>query len=99
MAIEIEVAYASSSRQAIIHLTVPDTCTIQQAIQLSGLIEQFPELNSTQLLQVGIFNKPRSLDWLVQAGDRVEIYRPLQQDPKAARLKRAKEQRQKKTKK
>lgn len=33
----------------------------------------------------GIFNQLIDLDYIVQDGDRIEIYRPLQIDPKTAR--------------
>lgn len=41
--------------------------------------------------RIGIFGKCVSLDALLSEGDRIEIYRPLMQDPKEARRKRAKE--------
>lgn len=37
----------------------------------------------------GIFGEPCTRDRLLQAGDRVELYLPLQVDPKAARRARA----------
>jgi putative ubiquitin-RnfH superfamily antitoxin RatB of RatAB toxin-antitoxin module len=40
---------------------------------------------------VGIFGKAVKADQPLQAGDRVEIYRPLQVDPKEVRKRRAAE--------
>ena len=49
----------------------------------------YPEINLNEN-KVGIFSKQRELQDVVQAGDRIEIYRPLLIDPKAARRLRAK---------
>lgn len=54
----------------------------------SGVLARFPELVIEQLA-VGIFSQKCSLDTPLKAGDRVEIYRPLTIDPKAARRLRA----------
>jgi putative ubiquitin-RnfH superfamily antitoxin RatB of RatAB toxin-antitoxin module len=89
MAIKVELVYASTLKQTILQLQVPEDTTIETAIKLSGLLELNPELIGTEL-RVGIFSKPRSLDWLLKNGDRIEIYRPLRVDPKEARLERAK---------
>jgi putative ubiquitin-RnfH superfamily antitoxin RatB of RatAB toxin-antitoxin module len=43
---------------------------------------------------VGVFGKAAKRDVLLNPGDRVEIYRPLIADPKAARKKRAAEGKQ-----
>lgn len=40
---------------------------------------------------VGIFGKLRSMEHVLQAGDRIEIYKPLHMDPKEARRIRAKQ--------
>lgn len=54
----------------------------------SGLLEAMPELR-LQALEVGIFHRRCALDTPVRDGNRVEIYRPLQIDPKEARRLRA----------
>ena len=84
----IEVAYASPQRQAILALTVPVGCTAEQAIRTSGILEQFPEIDLSKH-PIGIFSRKVPLSQVLSAGDRVEIYRPLQIDPKAARRRRA----------
>lgn len=86
--IEVEVVYASPSKQLLITCQVKLGSTIQQAIELSGILSQFPEIDLSQQ-KVGIFGKQRKLTDLVQAGDRIEIYRPLIIDPKKARRNRA----------
>lgn len=87
--IAICVAYATPHRQIEIPLTVEASCTVALAIQRSGLLKQFPEIKLGRLAAVGVNSERAALDDLLQDGDRVEIYRPLQMDPKQARLVRA----------
>lgn len=86
---EIELAYAAPDKQILLYLDVPQGTTIQQAIEISQILTT---ANIDYPIAVGIFGKIRSLDWALQAGDRLELYRPLHADPKEARLKRAKVQ-------
>ncbi|HSX20006.1 MAG TPA: RnfH family protein [Gammaproteobacteria bacterium] len=97
--IKIEVAYATAEQQMIIPLVLPVNSTLRQAVAAAKI---FSEISAD--LPVGIFGKLRSLDNILQDGDRVEIYRPLMIDPKVARTNRVKrerrtkrEQRRKKT--
>ena len=85
----VEVAYATPQRQALIRIEAPPGCTLRQAIERSGILRDFPEISLEQC-KVGVFGHPRQLDDLVEAGDRVEIYRDLTADPKQARRLRAK---------
>lgn len=93
--IAVEVVYALPCAQRLIALDVPDGTTALGAVQLSGILQEFPEID-LQTASLGIFSRPldgRSLplpaDYCVQAHDRIEIYRPLLIDPKQARLRRA----------
>jgi len=99
MAVEtltVEVAFALPSKQRIVALRVPEGTTARQAVALADLPTLFPELPDTTFSQapLGIFGKSlRDPDtYLLCAGDRVEVYRPLAIDPKVARLERAKRQ-------
>jgi len=87
-AIEVEVAYATSQRQVVVKLSLPEASNVRSALSASGLFELFPELNPDDL-QVGIFAETCGLEKILRSGDRVEIYRPLQNDPKTARRQRA----------
>lgn len=87
--LNIEVAYATPAQQRIIALQVDVGCTVEFAIQCSGILKLFPEIDLTKQ-KVGIFSKQTKLTDLVQEGDRIEIYRPLIIDPKEARRKREK---------
>jgi len=86
--ISIEVAYAQPEEQVILKLDVAPDTTIQQAIEKSGVLERFPEIDPGTL-KAGIFGKLKKLNQTLQQGDRVEIYRALIADPKQVRKERA----------
>lgn len=91
--LEVEVAFALPDRQRIVSLTVPEGTTARQAVALAGLEQHFPECPPATFAEadLGIFGR-RLRDpegQRLRAGDRVEVYRPLEIDPKAARAARA----------
>ncbi len=87
--INIEVAYALPNRQILKQLRVPTGTTVEQAIILSKLTDEFPEIDLSKN-KLGIFSKFTQRETIVQPQDRIEIYRPLIIDPKEARRIRAK---------
>jgi hypothetical protein len=76
----IGVAYADKFKQTWLKLDVPEGSTVQQAIERSGLLAQFPEIDLTKN-KVGIFGRIVKLDSPLADGNRVEIYRPITADP------------------
>jgi len=88
--IEVEVAYALPERQTLLRLNVPVGTTAEQAVQRSGLLTRYPDLDLSAS-KLGIFAKVVPPQRELREGDRVEIYRPLIADPKAVRQKRAEE--------
>ena len=86
--IPVEVAYATPQAQVIINLNVKPGTTLLEAIKLSGVLEQFPEID-LEKNKFGIFSKANDADTVLREKDRVEIYRPLIADPKESRRKRA----------
>ena len=86
--ITIEVAYAKPEQQVIISLEMPEDTTVEQTIKASGILEQFPEIDTSDL-KVCIFGNVCKLERLIREGDRIEVYRPLIHDPKDARRERA----------
>lgn len=91
--IRVEVAYARPDEQVIMTVDVPEGTEIQEAIQRSGILERFSEIDLNEN-KVGIFGKAKPTSQTLRAGDRIEIYRPLIADPKESRRQRAKEQKQ-----
>jgi uncharacterized protein len=86
--IMVEVAYALPERQAILRLQVPSGTTAREAVQRSAISTQFPDA-AVERCPLGIFGKAVPDGQVLEAGDRVEIYRPLIADPKEARRARA----------
>lgn len=87
--IQITVSYATPEKQVEIPLSIEENCSVALAIRRSGILNEFPEIDFAHI-QCGIFSRKVKLDDLPQDGDRIEIYRPLIIDAKAARRKRAK---------
>ena len=77
----VGVCYAEVDRQLWMRLEVPDSSTIEEAINLSGVLKLYPEINLSSQ-KVGIFGKITKLTAPLANGDRVEIYRPIIVDPK-----------------
>ncbi|EJN17989.1 RnfH family protein [Pseudomonas sp. GM80] len=88
--IEIEVVYAAVDRQVLRSVSVAEGATVRAAVVASGIGVEFPELDLAQC-PLGIFGKvvADADSRLIQAGDRIEIYRPLLADPKEVRRLRA----------
>lgn len=83
MELRVEVAYALAERQVVVSFTVEQGTTLRQAIQRSGILKEFPEID-LRAQRVGVFGKLKDLDAPVEAHDRIEIYRPAV-DPKVRR--------------
>ena len=88
--IDVEVVYALAHVQRLVRLQVPVGTTARQAAERSGLVAEFPELDLSNC-PLGIFGKAlrEPQGYALQAGERVEIYRPLIADPKEVRKQRA----------
>lgn len=89
--IPVEVAYATSSKQHLLSLDLPEGSTIKDAIVRSGILETCPEIDLAAA-RVGVWGKLASLEHQLKSRDRAEIYRPLKADPKEARRRRASDQ-------
>ena len=86
--IDIEVAYAAADRQEVIRVKVARGTTVLGALAASGLEQRFPEI-AAATPALGVFGRVVAIDHVVEAGDRVEVYRPLRADPRVARRSRA----------
>jgi putative ubiquitin-RnfH superfamily antitoxin RatB of RatAB toxin-antitoxin module len=76
----IGVAYSEPGQQIWLNLEVPESATLREAIERSGILRQFPHID-LESQKVGIFGKLAKLDAALKPGDRVEIYRPIIADP------------------
>ncbi|TNF69507.1 MAG: RnfH family protein [Gammaproteobacteria bacterium] len=91
----VEVCYALPKIQYVISVMFKDGMTIREIILTSDILNDIAELELDELI-VGIFSKKKQLDDLVNAGDRIEIYRLLTIDPMEARRIRAEKKRKEK---
>ena len=77
---QIGVAYSEPGQQIWLNTEVPDSATIREAIERSGILKQFPQID-LDVQKVGVFGKLSKLDSALRPGDRVEIYRAIICDP------------------
>jgi len=86
--IDVEVLYALPQHQDLVRLKLPAGSTVLQAVEASGLLQKYPEIDLTKN-RLGIFAKLCKAETGLRDRDRVEIYRPLLADPKEIRRQRA----------
>ncbi len=70
----------------LVSLQMPLESTVADALAASALVQRHPELGAAPA--VGVWGSEKPLMHRLRDGDRVEIYRPLQVDPKEARRRR-----------
>jgi putative ubiquitin-RnfH superfamily antitoxin RatB of RatAB toxin-antitoxin module len=90
--IVVEIVYALPDRQVLRRILLPDGSTVEDAIRVSGVCAEFPEIDPTR---VGIHGKTVPVTTILREQERVEIYRPLRADPKEVRRMRAAKKRAK----
>jgi hypothetical protein len=84
--VKVEVVYALAGGAEVVSLDLAPGATLRDAVEASGLLERHPQID---LERLGVFGEARPADSPAAEGDRVEIYRPLADDPKEARRRRA----------
>jgi len=82
--IQVEIVCATADEQLLCELTVPPDATISDAIEMSTVAEHFPE-HDLGAMQVGVWGHLADRHQTVRNGDRIELYRPLELDPREAR--------------
>ena len=88
MSERVEVVYALPERQRVISLEYTAGMTVGDALRLSRIDAEFPEL-ATRPLTIGVYGEVVAETRVLRPGDRVEIYRELINDPREARRRRA----------
>ena len=86
--LSVEVVLALPARQVLLTVNVGEGASVADVIADSGIESIFPGVGIADM-PVGIWGKPVSPDTSVRAGDRVELYRPLEVDPREASRQRA----------
>ena len=82
--IKIEVACALPDKQRIVCLDVEPGCSARAAVEQSKIQEAFPDLDIANC-QLGVFGLVVEDSQRLYAGDRVEVYRPLINNPRDSR--------------
>lgn len=66
----------AGTQQIQLRCDLEDGCTVQDAIERSGILGLCPDIN-LKIQKVGVYGKFVKLDAPLQEGDRVEIYRKI----------------------
>jgi putative ubiquitin-RnfH superfamily antitoxin RatB of RatAB toxin-antitoxin module len=77
MQLTIEVVYAREDIQFIKEVQVPRGATIEDGIAVCGILEEFPEIDLGNN-KVGIYGAIKPPGEALHDGDRIEIYRPVE---------------------
>jgi putative ubiquitin-RnfH superfamily antitoxin RatB of RatAB toxin-antitoxin module len=88
--IAIVVACAEAGRQTVLALEVPAGCTAGEAIERSGILARHPAIDAASC-GIGIFGREVTRERVLAAGDRVEVLRPLAEDPRERRRRLARQ--------
>ncbi|MET0986500.1 MAG: RnfH family protein [Steroidobacteraceae bacterium] len=91
--IQVQLVCAWPERAFVHKARVPAGTTALQLLEQSRAIQRFPELAGTAV-SLGVFGRKVEPDYVLAAGDRVELLRELVNDPKDARRRRATEERE-----
>jgi putative ubiquitin-RnfH superfamily antitoxin RatB of RatAB toxin-antitoxin module len=91
--LSVEVVYCPEpARCDRVALSLPAGATVADALLASGLVERHGL--PAEGLRLGVWCKPREAHTVLRERDRVEVYRPLQVDPKEARRQRYQQHKQ-----
>lgn len=82
--IEVEVVYALPDRQSLVVVSLADRSSCAEAIDASGLAAIYAESDLLSL-PIAVWGRPADRQDPLKDGDRVEILRPLEIDPRDAR--------------
>ncbi len=83
----VSVVYALPRHQKIWEVELGPGATVADALRAAGVMQEIPGIDWSREA-VGVSGRVRSLATLLNPGDRVEIYRPRQVDPKVRRQQR-----------
>jgi putative ubiquitin-RnfH superfamily antitoxin RatB of RatAB toxin-antitoxin module len=81
---EVEVVFALPEAQSLQVVAVEAGATAADCVARSGIEREFPERDLSEF-SLGIWGREVERSQVVKEGDRVEIYRPLELDPREAR--------------
>lgn len=82
--ITIEIVFALPEKQYLLSRTMSAGTTVREAINDASLENEFPDVDF-RAAPVGIWGNEVDRDHVVRDGDRIEIYRQLELEPREAR--------------
>ena len=80
----VEVVYAEPGKQVLRQIQVAPGTTAREAVRIAQLQKEFPEFRLGNSA-IAIWGRRVAAEQVLRQGDRVEILRPLQIDPRDAR--------------
>ena len=86
----VQVACAEAGRQTVLAIEVESGCTAAVAVEQSGILAMHPDVDAARCA-LGIFGREVARDHRLRDGDRVELLRPLPDDPRERRRRLAKQ--------
>ncbi|MGM8930359.1 RnfH family protein [Salinicola sp. V024] len=90
---DVEIAFATPAHQVIVRVSLEPGMNARQAVMLADLPGRYPAWANLDFAQapLGVFGERlREPEMYLPAeGERIEVYRPLEIDPKQARRERA----------
>jgi len=86
--VAIEIVCATSAKQVTVRSNVRRGTTARQAVDAAQINSEFPDLDIARL-RLGVYGEVVADDYVLQPGDRVEIYRPLDNEPREKRRRQA----------
>ena len=84
----VEVVYALAERQVVLQVVCNSGQTARELALSSGIDAYFDSLD-TATVSLGVFGESVSDDYVLEPGDRLELYRELLLDPMEQRRQRA----------
>ena len=82
--LRVEVVFALPHEQRLVEILVAKGTTCGVAVSQSGIAEKFADVRTLEM-PLAVWGRPVTYDERVKDGDRIEILRPLEIDPRDAR--------------
>jgi len=85
--VKVTVVWATPAVQDRVEVDLPPGSTVADAVDASGFVDQYRI--DRQRLGFAVYGVRAAPETMLAEGDRIDLTRPLEVDPKAARIARA----------
>lgn len=86
--IVVEVVYAETDLELSVELELPDGSRIGEAVAAALGEPTFVSFDKSRFVATSVFGEVKSSEEIIFDNDRIELLRPLKQDPREARRER-----------